>query len=55
MKLTLRAEALAELTSDELGEIVAARPESIATCPVFECLNRPLTGTGCPNPGSIVC
>jgi hypothetical protein len=37
--LALRRERLAELTSDDLGAVVAGAMPSGATCPVLDCLS----------------
>lgn len=48
MKLTLRREALAALTSDDL-RTVAGGAQSAATCPIRECvLEHEVSGRTCP-------
>lgn len=48
-KLNLRKEVLAELTSDELGQVVGGEaPGSLGgLCPTDPCITRPVTGIFC--------
>ena len=48
-KLSLRKEVLAELTSDELSQVVGGEaPGSVGGfCPTDPCITRPVTGIWC--------
>lgn len=60
MRLTLRTEHLAALTSDDLADVVGGNQYSAAglTCPLLRCADgtRLTCATGCDvPPGSVVC